>query len=107
MSAPLMARARGFSLPEVLIALLLMMLVVTALSGYQRALYTGLNGWRESRQIGRYGRGQALAVPGPLPEGWRQHREQVTSSGGQCFITTITLTSPRGRQGRFRTLHCQ
>ena len=31
-------RQRGFSLPEVMLAMVLMIMVVTALSGYQRAL---------------------------------------------------------------------
>lgn len=37
MPAPL-SRQRGFSLPEVILAMVLMVMVVTALSGYQRAL---------------------------------------------------------------------
>lgn len=36
MPAPL-SRQRGFSLPEVILAMVLMVMVVTALSGYQRA----------------------------------------------------------------------
>lgn len=31
-------RQRGFSLPEVMLAMVLMIMIVTALSGYQRAL---------------------------------------------------------------------
>lgn len=56
MPVPL-SRQCGFSLPEVILAMVLMVMVVTALSGYQRALMNGffirsqyLQLWRQGWQ---------------------------------------------------------
>ena len=47
MSDPL-NRQRGFSLPEVMLAMVLMIMIVTALSGYQRAL---MNSFIEQKRL--------------------------------------------------------
>lgn len=96
---------RGSSLPEALIAMLLLLLVVTALAGYQRGVYRGLAHWEEGYRLWLMLEGQRAWPPAPLPEGW-QRQEQRTPRGA-CVHRQITLRSPQGRQARVSALHCR
>ncbi|MDA6840157.1 prepilin-type N-terminal cleavage/methylation domain-containing protein, partial [Escherichia coli] len=53
MSDPL-NRQRGFSLPEVMLAMVLMIMIVTALSGYQRALMNSFIIRNQYQQLRRH-----------------------------------------------------
>lgn len=103
MSAPV-AQQRGFSLPEVLLAMVLLVMVVTALSGYYRELVKGFEAYSHYQQVWRYGQEQSALQPGPLPQGWRVNRVQTTTAG--CVSISVTITSPAGRQGQLLRLHC-
>ncbi len=45
-------RQRGFSLPETVLAMALMVLTVTALGGYQRGMAQGIVQLNQTRQLG-------------------------------------------------------
>lgn len=103
MSAPLI-KQRGFSLTEVLLAMLLMVMVVTALGGYHRALASGFWSASQWRQLWRYAWQQAQPDAPPLPPGWQVNRGQTTAEG--CVSINVTVTSPAGRQGQMTRLFC-
>ncbi len=46
-----MKRQRGFSLPETVLAMALMVLTVTALGGYQRGMAQGVHQLNQTRQL--------------------------------------------------------
>ncbi|EAR7754614.1 prepilin-type N-terminal cleavage/methylation domain-containing protein [Salmonella enterica] len=103
MSHPLNIQ-RGFSLPEVLVAMVLMVIIVTALSGYQRVLmhsfalrYQYLQIWRQAWQ-------QTALYPFSPANDWKANRMQTTQSG--CVSISVTMVSPSGRQGQMTRLHC-
>lgn len=102
MSASL--KARGFSLPEALLSMLLMVMVITALGGYYRALAVGGAQLNQYRQMWRYAWGQTQLQPPALPEGWQRQRAQTSSQ--RCVSINVTITTPTGRQGRLSRLHC-
>ncbi|HDG1689011.1 TPA: prepilin-type N-terminal cleavage/methylation domain-containing protein [Kluyvera georgiana] len=97
-------RTRGFSLPEVLLALFLMVSIVTALGGYYRALATSGMQLNQYRQMWRYAWAQTQQLALPLPEGW--HSQRVQTSSQRCVSINATITTPMGRQGRLTRLHC-
>ncbi len=84
MSAPVNNQA-GFSLTEVLLAMVLMVMVVTALGGYHRALASGFASASQWRQLWRCAWQQAQPTPPPLPpvggsSGCRQLQRDVSAS---------------------------
>ena len=83
-------RQRGFSLPEVILAMALLVITVTALSGYQ--------------QLWRYGWQQTALYSFSPPESWQTNRMQTTQAG--CVSISVKLISPLGRQGQMSRLHC-
>jgi len=95
---------KGFSLPETLLAMVLLVMVVTALTGYHRVLLQGFTTWSHYRYLWRYGWQQAQPLPMPLPPGWQVSRIQTTEAG--CVSISVTITSPAGRQGEMTRLHC-
>lgn len=97
-------KQQGFSLTEVLLAMLLMVMVVTALGGYHRALASGFSSASQWRQLWRYAWRQAQTNAPPLPPGWKVSREQTMAEG--CVSINVTLTSPVGRQGQMTRLFC-
>ncbi|MGG7447506.1 prepilin-type N-terminal cleavage/methylation domain-containing protein [Kosakonia oryzendophytica] len=103
MSAPVNHQA-GFSLTEVLLAMVLMVMVVTALGGYHRALASGFASASQWRQLWRCTWQQAQPTPPPLPPGWRVQRLQTTAEG--CVSIHVTVISPVGRQGQMTRLFC-
>ncbi|MGY5955618.1 prepilin-type N-terminal cleavage/methylation domain-containing protein [Kosakonia sp. BK9b] len=94
----------GFSLTEVLLAMVLMMMVVTALGGYHRALAVGFTTASQWRQLWRTGWQQAQQHPVPPSSGWQVRREQTTTQG--CVSINVSVISPVGRQGQMTRLFC-
>ena len=103
MSATLESQ-KGFSMVEVLVAMLLLVMIVTALSGYHRALASRFAMFNQYRQLWHYAWNQAQLYSDTLPEGWRTNRVQTTQAG--CVSITVTLISPLGRRGEITRLHC-
>lgn len=103
MSAPL-SRQKGFSMVEVLMAMVLMVMIITALSGYHRALASRFTLYNQYRQLWHHAWNQAQLSANSLPAGWQVKRVQTTQSG--CVSITVTVISPLGRQGQMTRLHC-
>ena len=102
MSAAL--KSRGFSLPEVMLAMFLMVSVVTALGGYYRALATTSVQLNQYRQLWRYAWGQTQRQAATLPDDWQSQRLQTSSAS--CVSINATIITPMGKQGRMTRLHC-
>lgn len=94
----------GFSLPEVLLAMVLLIMVVTALSGYHRVLVKGFNEYGQYRQLWRNAWQQSRQHPDPVPEGWQVRRIQTTTAG--CVSISVNMTSPLSRKGQMSRLYC-
>ena len=103
MSAPL-NRQSGFSLPEVMLAMVLMIISVTALSGYQRVLMNSILVRNQHQQLWRHAWQQTQLYAFSTPVNWQVKRMQTTQAG--CVSISVTLSSPLGRQGQMRRLHC-
>lgn len=103
MSDPL-NRQRGFSLPEVMLAMVLMIMIVTALSGYQRALMNSFIIRNQYQKLWRHAWQQTQRYQFSLPLNWQVNRMQTTSAG--CVSINVKISSPLGRQGQMTRLHC-
>lgn len=103
MSATL-TRQKGFSMVEVLLAMMLLVIVITALSGYHRALAARFMVFNQYRQLWHYAWNQTQLSQVALPDGWWINRGQTMQAG--CVSITVTLISPLGRQGQMTRLHC-
>lgn len=103
MSYPL-SRQRGFSLPEVMLAMALMIMIVTALSGYQRVLMNSFVLRNQYQQLWRHAWQQTQLSMFSPPLGWQVNRMQTTQAG--CVSINVKLSSPLGRQGQMTRLHC-
>ncbi|XTZ39196.1 prepilin-type N-terminal cleavage/methylation domain-containing protein [Salmonella enterica] len=97
-------KQRGFSLTEVLLAMVLMVMVVTALGGYHRVLVSGFTTASQWRQLWRYAWQQTQPFAPPLPSGWQVHQEEKMVEG--CVSVYVTVISPTGMQGRIMRLFC-
>ena len=97
-------REKGFSLVEVLLAMMLLVIIVTALSGYHRALAARFTLFNQYRQLWHYAWNQAQLSTTVLPEGWQASRGQTTHA--RCVSITVTLISPLGLRGAMTRLHC-
>ncbi len=97
-------RQRGFSLPEVMLAMVLMIMVVTALSGYQRALMNSFIVRNQYQQLWRHAWQQTQLYPFSPPVNWQVNRMQTTEAG--CVSISVKFSSPLGRQGQMTRLHC-
>lgn len=97
-------RQQGFSLPEVLLAMVLLVMIVTALGGFHRALATDFATWSQYRTLWRYAWLQTQADAQVLPPGWQVQRLQTSEAG--CVSITATIISPSGRKGQMTRLHC-
>ncbi|HFZ8995510.1 TPA: prepilin-type N-terminal cleavage/methylation domain-containing protein [Citrobacter freundii] len=95
---------RGFSLPEVLLAMTLMVMIVTALTGYQRTLVNSLASYEQYLQLWRNAWQQTALYSFSPPEEWQASRVQTTPAG--CVSISVKLISPQGRQGQMTRLHC-
>ncbi|ELY5937609.1 prepilin-type N-terminal cleavage/methylation domain-containing protein [Cronobacter malonaticus] len=97
-------RQTGFSLPEVLVSVVLFIVIIGALTGYYQVLAQGfLHQWHY-RQLWRFASQQAEIDPPSLPEGWKATRVKTSSAG--CVSISVLVSSPGGRQGQLRRLHC-
>lgn len=94
----------GFSLAETLLAMLLLVMVVTALAGYHRALSNGMMQQKHYRQLWRLCWQQTRLEPLSLPVGWKVSRVQTIQQS--CVSISVTITTPAGRQGSMTRLHC-
>jgi prepilin peptidase dependent protein C len=99
-----LSRQRGFSLPEVLLSVVLMMMVVTALSGLQSQLTAGAAQLGQYRQLWREAWRHSQLHSTPLSAGWQLNR--VQTSRQRCVSITVTITTPSGREGQLARLHC-
>lgn len=99
-----LARQKGFSMMEVLLAMMLLVVIITSLSGYHRALAMRFTVLNQYRQLWHYAWNQAQLSADGLPDGWRVNRVQTTQAG--CVSITVTIISPLGRQGQMTRLHC-
>jgi prepilin peptidase dependent protein C len=97
-------KTRGFSLPEVLLAMLLMVSVTMALGGYFRGLANGSQQLNQYRQLWRYAWVQAQQQPPAMPENWASRRAETTSQ--RCLSINVIITTPMGKQGQMTRLHC-
>lgn len=95
---------KGFSLPEVMLSMMLLVMVITVLAGFWRALSNEAQAWRQYRQLWRHAWLQTQPVASPPPAGWQRNRAQTTQAG--CVSISVKITSPTGRQGRMTRLHC-
>ncbi|UYU31283.1 prepilin-type N-terminal cleavage/methylation domain-containing protein [Siccibacter colletis] len=94
----------GFSLIEVMMAMVLMVLVSTSLMGYHRVVKEGFNTQWQYRQLWRIAQEQADILPPTLPVRWKVSRMQTSGAG--CVSITATVTSPSGREGQLTRRHC-
>jgi prepilin peptidase dependent protein C len=99
-----LSREHGFSMVEVLLAMMLLVVIVTALSGYHRALASRFLMFNQYRQLWHNAWNQSQLSAHPLPEGWQVNRVQTMQSG--CVSITVTVISPLGRHGAMTRLHC-
>lgn len=95
---------RGFSLPEVIVAMVLMVMIVTALSGYQRALMNSFVLKNQYLQLWRTSWQQTHLRSISPPVNWQVNRVETSQSG--CVSISATLFSPLGRTGEMTRLHC-
>lgn len=102
MSASL--KQQGFSLPEVLLAMVLLVMVVTALGGYHRALALGFSEWSQYRFLWRHAWQQAQMQPPPLPVGWHIQKRQTSNQG--CVSINAIIVSPSGKEGQMMRTFC-
>lgn len=101
---PAAVKERGFSLTEVLLAMVLLVMIVTALSGFQRAVATDFALWSQQRAVWRHAWLQSQQQAPSLPPGWQVHRVQTSESG--CVSINAIIHSPSGRKGQMSRLHC-
>lgn len=97
-------RQQGFSLPEVLLSVVLMMMVVTALSGLYSQLAGGAAQLGQYRELWHEAWRQSQLYTTAPPEGWQLKRVQTSQQ--RCVSITVTITTPSGRMGQLSRLHC-
>ena len=94
----------GFSLPETLLALMLMVMTVTALAGYQRALANGFMQINQYRQLWRDAWRFSQLNPPAVPDNRQISRMQTSAQ--RCVSITVTITMPAARRAQMTRLHC-
>ncbi|WP_313107717.1 prepilin-type N-terminal cleavage/methylation domain-containing protein [Atlantibacter sp.] len=105
MQASLNAPApKGFSLTEVLVALVLYGLVITSLMGYQRGLSLSFHSLWQYRELWRIAAQQVAPQAPAAPPGWSVTQRQTSVAG--CVSISVIVTSPAGRRGELTRLHC-
>lgn len=89
---------QGFSLPEVMVAMVLMVMIVTALSGIQRTLMNSLASRNQYQQLWRHGWQQTQLRAISPPANWQVNRMQTSQAG--CVSISVTLVSPGAEKAR-------
>ncbi|EMH4163700.1 prepilin-type N-terminal cleavage/methylation domain-containing protein [Pluralibacter gergoviae] len=97
-------KMRGFSLPEVLISMMLLVMVITTTSAVQSRVSQGLAQLAQYRQLWRVAWNAAGPQPLTLPAGWQMRRVQTLQQ--RCVSITVTIVAPSGREARLSRLHC-
>ncbi len=97
-------RQRGFSLPETVLAMALMVLTVTALGGYQRGMAQGIVQLNQTRQLWRdaWRYSQLSAPPSPA----RGQVSRMQTSRQRCVSITVTISRPVAKRVQMTRLHC-
>lgn len=95
---------KGFSLPETLLAMTLLVMVVTALGGYQRGLANGFIQLNQYRQLWRDAWRYGQMNPPETPPGGSVTRLQT--SAARCVSITVTITMPAAKRVQMNRLHC-
>ena len=90
--------------PFTALVICVLVVVVTALSGYHRALAARFTVFNQYRQLWHHAWNQSQLSTNVLPAGWQASRGQTTLAG--CVSITVTLISPLGRRGEITRLHC-
>jgi len=101
---PLEKYQRGFSLPEMLVALLLFSTLLTIQSGYHRGLRQGFEAQWQLRKLWRYTHEQCEEDSPSLAEQWRIMKQPIAC--GDCLCITIDVTSPQGHSARLSKRIC-
>ncbi|MCU5774654.1 prepilin-type N-terminal cleavage/methylation domain-containing protein [Erwiniaceae bacterium BAC15a-03b] len=96
-------RQQGFSLAEVLFALLLFSLSLTVLMQYQRVLTQGFAQQWQQRQAWRYA---AQRIEGQAVDGWQTQLLAQPGPGG-CQLLSAQARGPLGREAQLTTLRCE
>ncbi len=94
----------GFSLPETVLAMALMVLTVTALGGYQRGMAQGIVQLNQTRQLWRdaWRYSQLSAPPSPA----RGQVSRMQTSRQRCVSITVTISRPVAKRVQMTRLHC-
>ncbi|HAT1622717.1 TPA: prepilin-type N-terminal cleavage/methylation domain-containing protein [Raoultella planticola] len=99
-----MSHEKGFSLPETLLAMMLLVMVVSALGGYQRGLASGFIQLNQYRQLWRDAWRYGQMTPPEMPPGGSVTRLQT--SAARCVSITVTITMPVDKRVQMTRLHC-
>ncbi|HEI8868412.1 prepilin-type N-terminal cleavage/methylation domain-containing protein [Serratia sp. AKBS12] len=105
------ARQRGFSLPEVLIAALLFSVSLLGLLQYHQALLQGFQRQWQSRQAWALAHQQlerhAAGIEGveTLPPGWRRE-VQHSREDDACHRLTVTIQTPQRQRIQLGRWYC-
>lgn len=97
-----MSRQHGFSLPETLVALLLLTLSISTLMRYQLVLAQGFVRQTEQREAWRQA---ASGFEGYQAHGWQTELTEQAGPGG-CRVRVSTATGPTGRRAQLMLLQC-
>ncbi|WP_249215925.1 prepilin-type N-terminal cleavage/methylation domain-containing protein [Citrobacter sp. JGM124] len=97
-------KQRGFSLPEVLCALMLFMMVILLFLNYHHWLQQRFETQWQTQQLWRYTLEQTESGSPLLPPPWQTTRQQT--SCGECLCIHVTITCPGGRTGQLSKLIC-
>lgn len=97
-------RGRGFSLPEVLVSMVLLMAVITTVGALQGSLSRSSAQLAEYRLLWRIAWNSAGPWPEALPAGWKMRRVETLHQ--RCVSISVTITAPSGRAGQLSRLHC-
>ncbi|QGN39524.1 prepilin-type N-terminal cleavage/methylation domain-containing protein [Klebsiella oxytoca] len=98
------SRQSGFSLPETLLALIILIVTVTALAGYQRGLANGFMQLNQYRQLWRDAWRFSQLSPAVIPADRQMSRMQTSQQ--RCVSITVTITMPADRRAQMTRLHC-
>ena len=89
---------QGFSLPEVMLAMVLMVMIVTALSGFQRTLMNSLASRNQYQQLWRHGWQQTQLRAISPPANWQATECRHRRRDGVSI--SVTLVHPGAEKAR-------